>query len=294
MNGIDASKHLKRRFVLALVTTLIALLTIVSATFAWYIYNTGAHTTKVHMAAGASVSLQISNEYNGQYNSSSLLESFKGRLNPVSGNQINEGNGFQKVLGFTDGSENQPKLVANLFGPSESSDYYSSQLYLRTNYDKMDVYISDIRFEDDDEENPISSAIRVGFEVHEPGLDQPVSKEFIFAISDKVNDPNGYNTITGEEGYVLDSVKKDGSTVPFKPYDRSNYCDYDTEWGEISLKPDSVPLCTVNGDGNGDYGESVEVKIYIWLEGCDRDCTRSLCDKTLKNLVIMFAGDEVE
>lgn len=290
MNDINAKNRLKRRFFTALITTLIALFTIVSATFAWYIYNTAAHTTNVHMAAGTSISLQISNTYDGEYNSSSLLDSFTGTLNPVSGNRIDQGKGFQKVLGFTNGSENQSKLVANLFGPSETSDFYQSKLYLRTNGDKMDVYISDITFDDDDEEHPISSAIRVGFEVHKPGKDQTVSEEFIFAISDKVNDLDGYNTATGEEGYVLDSVKKDGSTVPFKPYDKTNYCNYNTVTSDISLKEDSVPLCSVQGDGNGGYGEAVELTVYIWLEGCDRDCTQTLCSKTLKNLAIMFAG----
>ena len=130
---MDAKKRLKRRFVSALIATLIALFTMATATFAWYIYNTSAHTTNVHMAAGASVSLQIANDYKGDYNSSSLLDSFTGVLNPVSGNQINGGRGFQKVVGYTNGSENQSKLVANLFGPGESSDYYESKLFLRTN-----------------------------------------------------------------------------------------------------------------------------------------------------------------
>ena len=289
---MDAKKRLKRRFVSALIATLIALFTMATATFAWYIYNTSAHTTNVHMAAGASVSLQIANNYEGDYNSSSLLDSFTGVLNPVSGNQINGGRGFQKVVGYTNGSENQSKLVANLFGPGESSDYYESKLFLRTNANEMNVYLSDIRFADDDDENPISSAIRVGIVAHEPGEDQPEREEYIFAISDKVNDPDGYNTATGEEGYVLDSSRTDGTTVPFRPYDSSNYCNYDSDDGTVTLKPDSVSICTVKGDGHGEYGEAVELSIYIWLEGCDRDCTQSLCDKTLKNLVLMFAGNE--
>ena len=89
---------------------------------------------------------------------------------------------------------------------------------------------------------------------------------------------------------MLDSVAKDGSTVPFKPYDKTNYCNYNTVTSEISLKEDSVPLCSVQGDGSGGYGEAVELTVYIWLEGCDRDCTQTLCSKILKNLAIMFAG----
>lgn len=107
------------------------------------------------------------------------------KLNPVSTNRI-EG-GFQKVIGFTNGSENQPNLVANLFGKSEYSerykDYYKTSLFLRSNGKATDIYISDISFQDSDEKIPISSAIRVGFVVHKPGENQDAQSEYIFAIN---------------------------------------------------------------------------------------------------------------
>ena len=107
---ISSKKNMKNR----LTTGTVALLAVVSATYAWYVYNTGRHTTKVRMAAGAGVNLQISNSYSGTYGSAAVLDSFTGRLNPVSTNRIS--GGFQKVLGFTNGTENQSNLVASLFG----------------------------------------------------------------------------------------------------------------------------------------------------------------------------------
>ena len=107
-------KQLKGKLRTGTVALLIALLAAASATYAWYIYNTSRHTTKVRMAAGAGVNLQISNSYNGTYGSAAVLDSFSGQLNPVSTNRIS--GGFQKVLGFTNGTENQSNLVANLFG----------------------------------------------------------------------------------------------------------------------------------------------------------------------------------
>ena len=278
---------LKRNFVTALFALLAALFAIVAATFAWYIYHTSSHTTKVHMAAGTGVSLEISNQYSEGYGSATVLEEFNGWLNPVSTNKIS--NGFQKVLGFTNGDETQPKLVANLFGPSETSDYYKTSLYIRTNHEKLDVYLSGIGYEDDDENLPISTAIRVGIVPHYAGKDQDESGEYIFAINDAENPEKEYNTATGEEGYVLDSTKTDGTTIPFEPYDSRNFCIYDSESGAVTLKDESLKICTVSGTGN-DYGEPVQVDIYIWLEGCDQDCTRSLCGKTLKNLALSFAG----
>ena len=287
-NGSGTAKKLRGRFTTTMIALLIAAVAVVSATYAWYIYNTGRHTTNVRMAAGAGVNLQISNMVDGSYGSAAVLDSFSGRLNPVSTDRI-EG-GFQKVAGFTNGTENQPKLVAGLFGKGDYSDYYKTTLFLRSNGDAMDIYLSDIGFEDSDESVPISSAIRLGLVVHNPGKSSSVAGEYIFAISDKKNPEAEYNTATGQEGYVLDSTKSDGSTVPLTPYTRDAFCIYDKSTGEVRLKSGSEKLCTVQGTADGQPGEPVEIELYIWLEGCDEDCTANLCGQTLKNLAVSFAG----
>lgn len=50
---ISSRKKLKNRLTTGTFALLIALLAVVSATYAQYVYNTGRHTTKVRMAAGA-------------------------------------------------------------------------------------------------------------------------------------------------------------------------------------------------------------------------------------------------
>ena len=280
-------KQLKGKLRTGTVALIIALIAVASATYAWYVYNTNRHTTKVRMAAGAGVNLQISNSYSGTYGSAAVLDSFSGQLNPVSTNRIS--GGFQKVLGFTNGTENQPNLVANLFGRGDYTDYYQTSLFLRSNGNPTDIYIADIGFEDSDETKPISSAIRAGFVVHKPGRNQATDGEYIFAISDKKNPEAEYNTATGQEGYVLDCTKTDGTTVPFTPYTSDAYCSYNKNTGSVSLKPGSLKLCTTSGQ-NGAAGESIQIDLYIWLEGCDEDCTRNLCSQTLKNLSVSFAG----
>lgn len=286
------AKQLKGRFTVAVLVFFIALLAAMAATYAWYVYNTGRHTTKVRMAAGTGINLQISNKYDDEtaYKSSTMLESFTGKLNPVSTNRIQDG--FRKVFGFTNGKENQPNLVANLFGDAEYSDkykdYYKTSLYLRSNGESTDVYISDITFEDSSEEAPISSAIRVGFVVHQPGRTDAIQNEYIYAISDAKNPEAEYNTSTGEEGYVLD---KDGNTTSdYTLYTKANYCNYDETTGETTLKAKSTKLCTVTGGSDGARGTPVQVDVYIWLEGCDEDCTSNLCNQTLQKLAISFAG----
>lgn len=274
---------------------LVALLAAFTATFAWYIYNSGAHTTRVKMAAGTSTKLQIASSYDGEYSSSTVMEAFTGRLNPVSTNSI--GLGFRKVAGFTNGSENRTNVVANLFKPAETSDYYKTSLFLRTNGAPVRVYVSDIGFEDDSDINPISTAIRMGLVVHQPGENGAVDKEYIFAINTdhNIQNPN-YNTYTGHDGYVLDLTSTNTeAVVPFEPYTDAQFCKYDKNTGETELKATSLPLFTLSGatDASGQYtgyGESVQVDVYLWLEGCDQDCTIDLLGATLKVLSLSFAG----
>ena len=282
------TKSLRRRLTISILVVIITLCAVVSATYAWYIYNTSRHTTDVRMAAGAGANLQISNSYSGEYGSAAVLESFKGQLEPVSTNKVTVG--FQKATSFIVGQGGPDDLLAAGFDDSEARDYYHTSMYLRTNGNDTDIYLADIGFEDSDEKVPISSAIRVGLVVHEPGQNMPVSSEYIFAISDKKNPEARYNTATGKEGYVLDGVKKDGTTVPFSPYTSDAYCIYDKNTGVVTLKKTSEKLCTITGDGSGKPGTPVQIEVYIWLEGCDEDCTVNLCGETLKKLAVSFAG----
>ena len=282
------TKSLRRRLTISILVVIITLCAVVSATYAWYIYNTSRHTTDVRMAAGAGANLQISNSYSGEYGSAAVLESFKGQLEPVSTNKVTAG--FQKATSFIVGQGGPADLLAAGFDDSEARDYYHTSMYLRTNGNDTDIYLADIGFEDSDEKVPISSAIRVGLVVHEPGQNMPVSSEYIFAISDKKNPEANYNTVTGKEGYVLDGVKKDGTTVPFSPYTADAYCIYDKNTGVVTLKKTSEKLCTITGDGHGKPGTPVQIEVYIWLEGCDEDCTVNLCGETLKKLAVSFAG----
>lgn len=284
----DDAKKLKSRFKISLLAMFIAFIAVVSATYAWYIYNTSHHTTDVRMAAGAGANLQISNSYSGEYGSAAVLESFKGQLEPVSTNKVTAG--FQKASVFITGKEGSTDLLAKEFAGSDASEYYHTNMYLRTNGNPTDIYLSDIGFEDSDDKKPISSAIRVGLVIHEPGQNMPVSSEYIFAISDKKNPEARYNTATGKEGYVLDGAEKNGTTVPFSPYTSDAYCIYDKNTGAVKLKKTSEKLCTITGDGHGKPGTPVQIEVYIWLEGCDEDCTVNLCGETLKKLAVSFAG----
>lgn len=283
------SQQLRKRFRRMLFTLIAAVLAVAMVTYAWYIYNANRHITDVKMAAGTGVTFLISNEYNGEYKSNAGL-SFQGLLNPVSTDNLE--NGFQTVTGFT-GGPTQESLLATFFAPAQHSDYYETPLYLATSSLATDVYLSDIRFDDLDESNPISTALRVGLAVHAPGENQPVVSQQVFELSQLHNPEAHYNTKNGSAGDVLDSTKSDGSVVPFTPLNSNNYCLYDEESGQVTLKPESVKLCTLPAAAEGDeHSTPVQVDVYVWLEGCDEDCTNNLCGTNLQSLALHFAGKQ--
>ncbi len=288
-----SKNRLRFRLMITAIILLISFSSMVAVTFAWYVYQTGARTSDIRMAVGTGSSLQISNQYDGEYGSSTVMDEFHGLLGPVSTDKIL--GGFQKATGFTGGSAGQPNLVANLFGASDTTDYYKTTLYIRVAGDKQNIYLSNIGYEDDDLENPISTAIRIGFVIHKAGKDQAPEKEFIFAINEKKNPKAQYNTSTGQEGYVLDSTKTDGTTIPMTNlYTSENYCDYNNETGVTTLKEKSLAMFQVQGAEDGSYGTPVQVDVYVWLEGCDEDCYNNICGKMLKKIALSFAGKTPE
>lgn len=284
-----ASKsRLRFRLMITAIVLLVTFSSFVAVTFAWYIYQTGARTSSIRMAVGAGSTLEISNQYDGTYGSSALMDEFKGGLHPVSTDRIL--GGFQKVTAFTDDIHMDQKK-AYLFDISDTTDYYKTTLYLRVFGDKQTIYLSDIGYEDDDAENPLSTAIRIGFVIHKAGKDQPAEKEFIFYINDGDNPQANYNTFTGEEGYVLDSSKTDGTTIPMEHlYSAKNFCEYDETTGIVTLKEDSLALFEFIEAEDGGYSLPVQVDVYVWMEGCDKDCYNNLIGKMLTKISLSFAG----
>ncbi len=280
---MQTSAKLKKRLYIALLSVCLTSFVCVGTTFAWYIYQTAGHTTKMRMAAGTSTGLQIASTYDGKYSSNTVLEDAKGILTPSSTNRIQ--NGFQEVDSFVEGQEGQPKALASIFREGSETAYYKTSVFLRGVGASQQVLINQIGYEDSSEKKPISTAIRIGFVVHEPGQNQPVAAEYIFEINRASNPEAEYNTLTGQDGWVLDSTKTDGSTVPFTPYNEENYGSYNEATGVVSKLEKSVVLAEVSPQIL-----PVEVEIYIWLEGCDEDCTINLSGANLDKIAVSFVG----
>lgn len=296
---MNESKKLRRSLITAALALLAALLSVSAATFAWYVYNTSARTTEVKMAAGSSITLQISNARDGDYKSYANMEDFQGFLNPVSTDKI--ARGFQRAEWFDRVVQpnGQERLFAALFGQGvENVDYHKTSLFLKTSAPSLDIYLAGITPDNVPEKSkeippPISTAMRLGLVVKQPD-ENGNYPEYIFEVTSKASPYRGRSDNADRfpgDDHVLDSTKTDGSTVTFRPYNSDNFCDYNANTGLVSLKPNSLPLFTLTNVGGEDgYGQAVEVEVYLWLEGCDLDCTWNLMGQTLKNLTLSFAG----
>ena len=292
---MNESKKLRRSLMIAALAMLAALLSVSAATFAWYIYHTSVRTTEVKMSAGSSISLQISNALDGPYSSATQMEEFKETLVPVSTDSIL--GGFQRVDTFETIQENDRyRLIVKSFRPSDEVEYYKTSLYLRTSSMDLDIYLSKVGVEDDNERNPVSTAARLGLVIEgEDGKTQ----EFIYELNPEINPAvdssqteypidNGMKDPSGRS--VLKHDKTDGTTVDFAPLTKENMCEYHEDSDTFELKETSTRICTISGDGNGNYGTPQKVDVYLWLEGCDRDCTLNLAGQTMELLALKFAG----
>ena len=288
------ARLLRKQFNRMLATLLVALAAAGAVTYAWYMYNANRHITDVKMAAGTGVTFLISNEYDGEYKTNAGL-SFAGLLDPVSTDNVL--NGFQKVTGFTGGTT-QDSLFANMFGAAEHSDYYKTSLYLATNSAATDVYLSGIDFTEQDPANPISTALRVGLVAYAPGRGNTVMGQYVFEVSNARNPQARYNTLDGKDAsaseqdhLVLDSMRTDGTTVHFDQLTSANFCDYNEDTGVVSLKEATTKICSLPAAAkDADRSTPVRVDVYVWLEGCDPDCTNNLAATSLQSLALRFAG----
>lgn len=326
--------HLRLKVAGACLALIIAFIAVSAATFAWYIYNTSVHTQSVQLAASSGGGLKISLDYvdnqdeiESIYRSSVSFPQANVTLNPVSSERIIDETGkvmFQKVFGFTNGSENQTNLVATIFGESTSADYHVVPLYIRSNMEEaVEIYLSGISFEDSEAAAPISTALRVGFVVHEPGKNKPAiySKQYVYTLNPGSNPNKLYNTKYGVEGYVLDSKKDDGSVVKLaETTDASGKKTHEVIYSSDSANPvfeeryvytltsvtadqisvdnnitevefseqTAIPLFELQGN-NGKYSEAVQVDVYFWLEGCDEDCYNNLMGKEMKSISVTFS-----
>ena len=160
------------------------------------------------------------------------------------------------------------------------------------------MYLSGIDFTEQDPANPISTALRVGLVTYAPGQGDTVTGQYVFEVSGEHNPQARYNTLDGKDAgeneqnhLVLDSTRSDGTTVHFDQLTSANFCDYNEDTGVVGLKQATTKICSLPAAAKGaNRSTPVRVDVYVWLEGCDEDCTVDLAGQTMELVSLIFAG----
>ena len=77
--------------------------------------------------------------------------------------------------------------------------------------------------------------------------------------------------------------------MPFAPLNSTDYCEYNEEEGVVTKPGTKLATLPAVLDG-ANHSTPVQVDVYVWLEGCDEDCTNNLCGTSLASLALHFAG----
>ena len=138
----------------------------------------------------------------------------------------------------------------------------------------------------------------MGLVAYAPGQGDTVTGQYVFEVSGEHNPQARYNTFDGKDAgeseqnhLVLDSSRSDGATVHFDQLTSANFCDYNEDTGIVGLKEATTKICSLPAAAKGaDRSTPVRVDVYVWLEGCDPDCTNNLAATSLQSLALRFAG----
>ena len=269
----------KKSVITGLVFAWLGLLLILvgGATYAWFTFN--PYTNVEPMSSTVSdgdIALLISSEADGNFETKCVLpNSVSGNLQPIS--TVDLRNFFTNVKQNRQGITVSYQNAANRV----ETDTIHGKLYLRSLKDDCEVffYRSGMYFGDDPQ---VLAALRLGLLIKVGGTE----KSYIFALDDMLNTQTAQRLQTTEqERVVVSSVSDQGrpnyQTDPAK--DLRAFFAVPSEDTKGLPKAGAQALCTIQA------GEIATVEYWLYLEGCDENCTNEVqdCEASLQ---LSFAG----
>ena len=257
------------------VTTVMALLVLVMATYAWFSTNKKVSTSTATARTGdETLELQLSESGGDGFRDSSTVNIIQvnntdaGRLLPVSTSDLQN---FVAAPVTVSGQARSFELVQN------EENYYHGRIYLRASGNgwdpgtKLDLYL-------DQSDGILGSAAdgmllnasRLGLKFSADGVN---TGSVILRLSESENPSSDrvFNTVvngrTLGDGQVLSYAGGSVNAVsdPSKSMD-----DYTITWGESSVNIPDAPLISM------ELNKVYTLDIYFYLEGCDPDCSDSV------------------
>ena len=269
----------KKSVITGLVFAWLGLLLILvgGATYAWFTFN--PYTNVEPMSSTVSdgdIALLISSEADGSFETKCVLpNSVSGNLQPISTADLRNffTNVKQNRQGITVSYQNAANRV--------ETDTIHGKLYLRSLKDDCEVffYRNGMYFGDDPQ---VLAALRLGLLIKVGGNE----RYYIFDLDDMLNTQSAQKLQTTEqERVVVSSVSDQGKpnyqTDPAR--DLRAYFAVPSEDSKGLPKAGAQALCTIQA------GEIATVEYWLYLEGCDENCTNEVqdCEASLQ---LSFAG----
>lgn len=315
-------KKLKKELAAAVVSAMIAAVSLTSATYAWYVANnTVKATTSTISASTNGFILQIAKLAEGAQHGGeqkSLEATSKGAtLSPASTDDLKNWyvcQSFNNQGLVTDYSEPAFATGANAIPGNYDKDYFAFIksdyiVYTITETGTADVYLdaSDgapvtITAKGGDGSKTVTDSMRVAITTQAVAADgkTPIGEETLRIVYAKDNETGEGNDSTAKAGWtsiqnVNGKPKLDTVTYPYVY--TGHYTDQRTtgakNWvatkdGENFTIPDNSEAIATNVGYNG-----IAVHVYIWMEGTDADCVNGKSvedDPSTYDVTVKLAG----
>ena len=304
-------KQLKKEMIATLLSVIVSLVALSSATYAWYVSNSNVEAQTANVAAMANgMMLQIvagTKPDHGKDNETIAFDTTGGHeISPSSTDDIktwyvpsawSDGamvSGYSVVI-FSDADTGEYIVGKNA---TDSKKYYAYNVSTYTLYTVRDTGIADVYLDGSQADGAITvtsngqqlddkvaKSMRIGISTVDKNGNETL--RFVYAPSE----PTGYgndvysknNSITG---WITVSNETSTKNATYSHIYAKNYIDQNSKnWaaskdGKSFIKPVSNASPIASGiDYNG-----IILKVYVWLEGTDSDCINTAADVVNEDL----------
>lgn len=283
------SKAIKRQLLAAIAMVLVAALALGSSTYAWFVTNTKVTASSATVSATAASTLLIKNE-NNEWATSHTFTDSNTNFVPVSTIGKDSTDAFVFYVQNDWAKDTDNKITVNKVSPAAGTEYWSKEFEIKASQ-ACNLYLDEQTvFSATGANNTMNKVLRLALVVSKS--DGTFVDTFIYQIDPQANS-NPYNT-------TLASLQCEGINKAVSGMTKAQESDTfgtPTAGNLVSAATKAVHLDGGTGKGtalatsdsndglNATVGtadvlykftqnnEVCKIKAYIWMEGCDFDCT---------------------
>lgn len=269
---------LKKQLAAAIAMVLVAAISLGTSTYAWFVNNTKVTADKVSVTAKAANTLLISHDNDDAWGTTAKFESDK-VISFVPVSTVDADKFYKDKEWATETADDSQKgafTAVKFENATAGTDYYTDTFKIKASQD-CGLYLDDeTKFTlDENVTSNVLKTMRLALVVD--------GKTYFYQIdADPISDSNNtYNTtlvslnadgvkkaINGEStaAEISASNLSNGSVIALS----AGTVTAPTSTSELASKDDAKKLCDLTAN------TEKEVKVYIWMEGCDYDCNSTV------------------